>query len=306
MKRVPPKYLVPEPEGRAGKTAIWVAALCVALFSGYFYGVHQNGGGAAISRNQHGASRGVSESDNSLPIAPPFEGNSASAPGDLLARAQLQNELLYTDLQSFVCSEQMERYQGRLNGENPRQIDTVNAQVSFENGVENYTDIHQNNRQRMSLSNLSGAWSEGEFGTLLRQTRALLATQPVSLQTNADLNGVPVALYSFEVSGQDSPWDLSVKSLQFRVPFRTQVWVSKSSGQILKIARASTAIPPDSGISEIQWSVVLKPVQMDGKTWLLPNTGEYSVLYERSNHREWNVINFSDYHRYASRSVIHF
>ncbi|MGA8027940.1 MAG: hypothetical protein WB992_12430, partial [Bryobacteraceae bacterium] len=205
-----------------------------------------------------------------------------------------------------VCSEQMDRYQAQFNGGHPRRVDTVNAQLSFENGVENYTDIHQNNRQRASLSTIEGAWSEGEFGTLLRQTRALLGTQPVSLQTNTDLNGVPAALYSLEVSGTDSPWDLVVRAQQYRLPFRTKVWVSKASGQIMKIERTSEAIPHDVGISEIQWSVTLKPVQLDGKTWLLPNTGEYSVLYEHANHREWNVINFSDYHHYASRSVIHF
>ncbi len=121
-----------------------------------------------------------------------------------------------------------------------------------------------------------------------------------------EIGGFPAAEYTFDVSGADSPWDLTVASQQYRVPFETKVWVSKSSARILKIARTSAAMPPSSRISEIQWSVVLQPVDMDGKTWLLPNTGEYSVLYEHSNHREWNIINFTDYHRYTSRSVIHF
>jgi hypothetical protein len=199
----------------------------------------------------------------------------------------------------------MDRYQSRLDGEKTRQIDTVNAQVSFENGTEAYSDIHQNNRMRPALSSLPGAWSEGEFGTLLRQTRALLSTQPVS-ESSADLDGTSSALYRFYVSAEDSPWDLNVASQQYRVPFRTDVWVSRSSGQILKISRTTTATPAGSGISEIQWSINLKPVNLDGKIWLLPNTGEYSVLYENSQHREWNTINFYNYHRYASQSVIHF
>ncbi len=249
-------------------------------------------------------SPGASEAENGLPVAPAFSEN--QAPGDLLARAQLENELVYTDLKSFICNEEMERYQAHLNGQNPHRIDTVYAKLSFENGVENYTDVRENNRDRPSLSSIPGAWSEGEFGTLLRQTRALLATQPISQQMETTLNGAPAMIYSFQVPGQDSPWDLTVSSQQYRVPFETKVWVSKSSGEILQIARTSTAIPPDSGISEIQWSVALKPVDLDGKAYLLPSTGEYSVLYARTNHREWNVINFSDYHRYTSRSVIHF
>ena len=283
---------------------IRILVCCGLLLGGYFYGVHR-GSSLAVPGGYPGVGSSTpAQADNALPVAPSF--GEKSAPGDLLARAQLENELLYTDLQSFVCSEHMDRYRGRLNGDNPHRIDTVNAQISFENGVENYSGIVQNGRQRAALTNLTGAWSEGEFGTLLRQTRALLSTQAVASATNADLNGTPAALYSVEVSGKDSPWDLTLNSQQYRVPFVTRVWVSKSSGQILQIARTSTAMPPDSGISEIQWSVNLKPVELEGKTWLLPNTGEYSVLYAQSNRREWNTIDFSDYHRYASRSVIHF
>ena len=306
MDPVPPKPKVSDSETSAiPKITLAVAGLGALFLTGYLCGLYKSEGSLAALVNKGTAQPSApAKADNSLPVAPPFTVD--SAPGDLLARAKLENELLYTELQSFVCSEQMERYEGRFNGDSAHRIDTVNAQVSFENGVENYTGIRQNSRVRPSMSSIPGAWSEGEFGTLLRQTRALIATQPVSLQTNSELNGVPTALYSLDVSGTESPWELTVGSQQYRVPFRTQVWVSQSSGQILKIARASTAMPPDSGISEIQWSVTLKPVELDGKTWLLPSTGDYSVLYQRTNHREWNVINFSDYHRYASRSVIHF
>ena len=297
---------VPDSEGwRITKTGAWLVTCCALFFTGYFYGLEkQETHLVGVARNRDLRSGRSAEADNSLPVAPSF--TEGSAPGDLLARAQLENELLYTDLKSFICNEQMERFQSHLDGENPRRIDTVNTKISFENGVENYTEIRQNNRERASLSSLSGAWSEGEFGTLLRQTRALLGTQPIALQTETNLNGTQAMLYSFEVAGQESPWDLTVSSHQYRVPFQTKVWVSKSSGQIMQIERISRAIPPDSGISEIKWSVILKPVDLDGRTWLLPSTGAYSVLYEKTNHREWNVIEFSDYHRYTSRSVIHF
>ncbi len=195
---------------------------------------------------------------------------------------------------------------GRLSDKHSLRIDTVDAHVSFEKGVENYTAIQQNNRERMSLASISGAWSEGEFGTLLRQTRTLLTTQSATLQTSLNINGVSAIAYRIEVNSEDSPWALSVGAESYRVPFRTDVSVERATGQILQIERTLTAMPPRFGISEIQWSVVLKPVQMDGKIWLLPGTGKYSVLYQRSNHREWNVISFSDYHRYAATSVIHF
>lgn len=281
---------------------IWALVCGVLVFGGYFFGAHRRSHTPVVTSHLRFGSRAPAEADGTLPIAPSFGGN--TAPADLLARARLESELAYTDLKSFVCKEHMDRY--RRDGNKRRQIDTVNAQVSFENGMENYSDIRENDRLRTSMSSIPGAWSEGEFGTLLRQTRALLSSQPIAVKGDTDLGGVAAALYVFDVAAEDSPWDLTVGSRQYRVSFRTNVWVSKTSGQIMKIERNTMATPPGSGISEIQWSVVLIPIDMDGRTWLLPSSGEYSVLYENPNHREWNALSFSDYHRYASRSVIHF
>jgi hypothetical protein len=223
-----------------------------------------------------------------------------------LARITIANELLYSDLQNFVCYERMDRYKGPLTGAEGRRIDIVRSKVSFENGVEHYSDIRQDNRPRPGITSLSGAWSKGEFGTLLRQTQAFLESQAVLFRMNTDINGAAAMLYRFEVSEQDSPWDLEIESRHYHVPFRTDVWVSLSSGQILKIERTSTAIPLETGISELRWSVSLQTVELNGKRWLLPNTGEYEVLYEESNRREWNLLRFSDYHRYGSQVALSF
>jgi hypothetical protein len=236
----------------------------------------------------------------------PAADDRSAAPADLLDRARAANEQLYSDLESFVCNEQIVRYKGALDAATGRQIDTVTARVSFENGEERYTQVRQNKRPRTDIAGLPGAWSEGEFGTLLRQTQVLLTTQPVTFLRDEELDGSPAAVYSFEVSEADSPWDLEVAREHYRVPFRTEVWVSPSSGQIVRIERASTTLSSASRISEIRWSVALAPVEMNGRTWLLPRTGEYSVAYQESGQREWNRMQFSDYHRYGSEASLRF
>ncbi len=251
--------------------------------------------------------RTASSGDLSLPVPPPFEGSNSVLSGpDLLARVEIENELRYTDLQSFVCHEHFDRYRAHYNGESAHQIDAVSAQVSFENGVENYSGIQQNNHVRSAMSEISGAWSEGEFGTLLRQTRTLLGSQPLTVRPVSAAHGEPTVVYSLQVPGEDSPWELIVARQRYRVPFITEVTVSRKDGCILRIERMSTAMPPSFGISEIQWSVNLKPVPMDGKEFLLPVSGQYSILYEKTNRREWNEITFADYHRYTASSVMHF
>jgi len=225
---------------------------------------------------------------------------------DLLAKVRVVNDELYSSLQSFVCNEQMQRFEGSLDGDSARHIDTVSTKVSFENGVEHYTDIFQNQQQRASISSVPGAWSEGEFGTLLQQTQILLNVGPVSFRKYTEVNGTPAALYAVNISEQNSPWDLEVERRHYRIPFRTDVWVSRTTGEILKIERVSTTIPRRVGISEIRWGVTLKAVKLDEKTWLLPATGSYAVLYRSTGRREWNEMSFSEYRRYGSEVALRF
>lgn len=239
-------------------------------------------------------------------------GTTATAPatrpteGDFLERVRAANEQLYADLESFVCHEQISRYRGSLSGDKARQIDTVTTRVSFENGTERYSDIRQNRQARLSISAVTGAWSEGEFGTLLRQTQMLLKTQEVKYLGDSHVDNAPTAVYAFEVNEQDSPWDLAVGGQHYRIPFRTEVSISRNSGEILEIERTSVDVPSATRISEVRWSVSLAPVDLNAHTWLLPKSGEYAVLYEQAGRREWNLLSFSDYHRYCSEVAVRF
>jgi hypothetical protein len=226
--------------------------------------------------------------------------------GELLRKAQSANEGLYSALQSFVCREQIQRYKGSLNSETGKPVDTVTASLSFENGVEHYSEILQNNQLRTRISSLPGAWSEGEFGTLLRQTETLLRSQAVSFQAFTDLSGTPAAVYRFSVSEQESPWDLEVGGRHYHLPFRTDVWISIGTGEIMKIARSSLSVPAETRISEVDWKVTLGPVALNDKTWLLPRSGEYAVFYVESNRREWNLLSFSDYRRYGAEAAVRY
>jgi hypothetical protein len=223
-----------------------------------------------------------------------------------LEKARAANTGIYSTLKSFVCHEEIERYKGDLGGSKKRVIDHVSANLSFENGIEQYFDVLQNKNRRASMSAISGAWSEGEFGTLLQQTDKLLNVYPVAFVAFVDLADTPTAIYRFEVPEHESPWDLVVGAQHYLIPFSTDVWISIATGEILKIARKSLAIPLETRISEIDWDVAMSAVDLNGKKWLVPTEAAYSVTYGESKRREWNRMSFSNYHRYASESSLRF
>lgn len=224
----------------------------------------------------------------------------------LLERARNVNGDLYSDLKSFVCHEEIRRFKAKLDGQKRKPIDTVSASLSFENGVERYSDIRQNAQVREAMWQIAGAWSEGEYGTLLQQTQRLIGTQNVSFVEFSEVNGAPAALYRFPVSEKESPWDLSVGKNHYSIPFETAVWISVESGKVIKISRKSMAIPAETRISQITWEVTLSRVDLGGNTWLLPIQAAYAVDYKESNHREWNQMSFTDYHHYGAESVLKF
>ena len=156
------------------------------------------------------------------------------------------------------------------------------------------------------MSSIPGAWSEGEFGTLLLQTQLLLGTKKVALQSFEELRGEQTAVFRFDVAAEDSPWDLTVAGSHYRVPFRTKVWISVNTGEILKLDRTSLGIPSETGISELQWGITLDRVTLNGKPWLLPSTGSYAILHNEFKHREWNLISFTDYQRYGAQTALKF
>ncbi len=289
------------PQGR--QIRFWLLVFLSCASTAYFVWERRTGVTPTTPVSAPAAAHAPAKAETPLPL--PLPGGAAES-RDLLARAQLENELLYTDLQSFVCNEHIDRFKGSVDGDKAHQVDTVTSKVSFENGVEHYSDILQNNHQRPALSSVQGAWSEGEFGTLLRQTRALLGTQTALLKEETNLEGTPAGVYTIQTAEADSPWNLVISSHEYRIPFQTLVWVAKDSGRILKIERTSTQMAPATGIAQLRWGVTLQPVQLENKTWLLPKTGEYEVAYAKLNRKEWNVMNFSDYRRYGARTVLHF
>ena len=258
-----------------------------------------------------GAALGASDqpaADNNVSGKSTASWEHANSPteSDLLVRAASANQDLYSTLQSFVCNEQIERYGGRASAGAGRHLDTVTAKLSMENGSEHYSDLRRKNHPLAGMSSLEGAWSEGEFGTLLKQTEQLLRTQQARFKAWDKVDDAPAAIYTFKVSAAESPWNLNVAGQQYVIPFRTEVWISRESGEILQIVRSSTEMPASLRIRQIRWGVTLSRTNLNGKMWLLPSGGEYAVLYGSTDRLEWNAMTFSDYHRYGSEVALRF
>jgi hypothetical protein len=228
------------------------------------------------------------------------------SPSELLVRVRVSAEHVYRTLTNFVCNEQIERYRGSAHNPSVRKVDVITSEVSYSSNAEHYADIYQNNKPLGQIGALSGAWSEGEYGTVLRETVKALESRTVKFVSFSILEGKTAAVYSFDYTAGDSPWDIAVAGVHYTLPFHGQVWASPVTGDILRIDRIAHDVPMGTGISGVNWAVMFGPMQAEGKNFWLPVKGVYSVSYLNSDRHEWNQIAFSGYKHYGSDVVLHF
>jgi hypothetical protein len=228
------------------------------------------------------------------------------SPTDLFEKARESADRMDKELAQFICQEQIERSKGSIGSEHSRKVDVITLQVSYDSGEEHYTDILQNSKRLDRIGAVKGAWSEGEYGTFLREAANIFRSKPLRFLSMGAIDGQPAAAYAFDLSADESPWDMQVSGKHYILPFHGQLWVSPTTGNILQIDRISTSANPAIGISGVNWSVTFGEVQVDGKRCWLPTKAIYSVTYLGSDRHEWNKIAFSGYRRYGSEVTVHF
>lgn len=226
---------------------------------------------------------------------------------ELLIRGREASSRIYRELSSVVCRERIDRFKGPIADTAGHPVDVITSDVAMEEGIERYSNIRQNDRLRPSISRIGGAWSEGEYSTLLRQTAETLDSDSViKMGVITRFNGTPAILFPFDVSQSDSNWDFLVRSKHYMLGFHGEVWISQTTGEVLRIRRTANLIPASTGISQVDWSVDFGPSDLDGHSFILPSKATYSVSYPRDQHREWNIISFSNYHHYGVDVTIHY
>ncbi len=242
-------------------------------------------------------------SSSASPSEPPAGSN---LPGpqlsgyDLLLRGREASSRIYRELSNVVCRERIDRFKGSIADTAGNPVDVITSDVAMEQGAERYSNIRQNDKPRLSISRIGGAWSVGEYSTLLRQTAETLDSDTaIQMGVITRLNGHPAILFPFDVPQSESDWEFLVRSKHYLLGFHGEIWISQATGEVLRIRRTANQIPSGTGISQVDWSVDFGPSDLDGHSFILPLKATYSVTYPHDRHREWNVISFSDYHHFG-------
>ena len=240
--------------------------------------------------------------DDDTPIPPP-------PVGDPLIRKTAEAAMDFTEtLPDYVCQEMMARYQSMATPANWQALDIVGAAVVYEKGKEDYRDVTINGKAiKKNIEQLDGAWSTGEFGTVLIDLFSPATAADFHYSRDSRSGGVSAKVYDFSVVRERSHWQISMASQTYDPPYKGSVWIDPATARVLRIEMQAYGFPDAFPTDHVESATDYQYTRLgDAKQYLLPVHAENLSCQRGSNFCSRNVIDFRNYHKYTGESSITF
>lgn len=238
--------------------------------------------------------------------APPLV---ARKPADDLIRKAADAALDFTEtLPAYVCQEIMARFQSDTRPARWQPIDVVSMSVVFENGKEDYRDITINGKKTTkSMEESGGAWSTGEFGTVLIDLFSPATGADFVFQRDSRIAGINTKMYEFRVDREHSHWTIHSGSQQYNPAFNGSVWIDPQTSRVMRIEMQAHGFPESFPLDTVESATDYQHTRLgDAKQYLLPVHAETLTCQRGTAYCSRNTIDFRNYHKYSGESNITF
>jgi hypothetical protein len=228
----------------------------------------------------------------------------SQAPVSLIERARAVAFQFSQKLPNFVCQEFMSRFAQR-GREEKRPLDTVSAEIVYEDGQETYRNVKIDNRPtNKALTEIDGSWSTGEFATMLvdlfhPETHAEFRSGGAST-----ISGVSAQVYDFQVQSENSHWMLHAGPRSVAAGYVGSVWVDPHTARVLRIEMQARNLPSDFQVDTVETALDYSDVRLGDVSYLLPVHAEALGCERGTSYCNHNIIDFRNYHEFKSATKI--
>ncbi|HEY1241799.1 MAG TPA: hypothetical protein VGF16_14645 [Bryobacteraceae bacterium] len=239
--------------------------------------------------------------EDQVPIAPRHE--------DALIQKAADAALEFTEtLPNYVVQEMMSRSESSGKPADWRPLDVVTMDVVYESGKENYKNIAINGKATSKpLSEIGGAYSTGEFGTMLIDLFAPATAAEFHPKGESRIAGATAKTYDFEVKRENSHWDLHFGPQTYSPTYSGSVWIDPSTGRVLRIEMQAKNLPKDFPADQVESATDYQYVRLGGtQQFLLPVHAETLSCQRGTSYCSRNTIDFRNYHKYTGESSVEF
>ena len=233
----------------------------------------------------------------------------AERQGDALIRKAQEAALEFTEgLPNYICQESIARFQSESHPVNWRAVDVVSSEVVYENGKEDYRKLAINGKAvKKGMEELSGAWSTGEFGTVLIDLFSPATAADFRPRGEARIAGVSAKVYNFEVQRENSHWVVHAAPQTYQPAYKGSVWIDPATARVLRIEMQARNFPQEFPTDTVESATDYEYVRLGGtQQFLLPVHAETLSCQRGSSLCARNVIDFRNYHKYSGESTIDF
>ncbi len=249
----------------------------------------------------------------SAPVPPPSAAATAPPPAPrpedpIVEKARQAAAAFDERLPNYVCQQFTARFESSSHPVNWRPIDIVSAEVIFEDQSEHYRNIKINDKPTSKrLEDTGGAWSRGEYGTILASLFSPGTAAEFHKRTNETIAGVSTAVYDYTVVRERSNWAIHAPSQLLRPAYRGAVWIDPKTGRVLRVEMQARRMPEEFPLDTVETAVDYQYIRLGGPDlFLLPVHAEVLACQRGSSYCSRNAIDFRNYHRYTGESSITF
>ncbi|HEX6895795.1 MAG TPA: hypothetical protein VF146_11005 [Bryobacteraceae bacterium] len=225
----------------------------------------------------------------------------------LVAKARDVAASFLEGLPNYVCQELTTRYVSETRVPSWNVVDVIGADLVYENGSESYRNLTINGKASKKPPEESGAWSTGEFGTILAEVYSPASAAQFRYAEDDSIAHKTASVYDFSVDRQRSSWKVSVPGQYIMPAYKGSVWVDKDGAHTLRIEMQAKEIPEGFPRVSVETAVDYDYVTLgSAEKFLLPVHAEVLSCARGSNECERNVIEFRNYHKFTGESTIQF
>lgn len=228
-------------------------------------------------------------------------------PDLLIVRAREAAGTYGESLPNYIAQQFTARFVSVTHTPSWQPQDVVSAEVIYENGRERYRNLAVNGKgTKKSMEELGGAWSTGEFGTVLLDLFSPATAADFRRRQDASIAGRPAVVYDFTVNQPHSHWIVKVPSQSVRPAYAGTIWVDKDTAHVLRIEMQARRMPSAFPLDTVESAVDYQFVRIAAREYLLPVRAETLSCIRGTNNCSKNQIDFRNYHKYVGESTIVF
>lgn len=242
------------------------------------------------------------------PTTPPARGIVPIEEDPIVAKAKAAAQEYSSTLPNFFCRQVTTRYQTEHPKEGWEALDTVTADVAYEDGRESYKNIKVGNKAvNGSMDEIPGTRSSGEFASILEDLFAPETAASFRKSGQETLRGRSAYTYKFEVKRENSHWRVVSAAQLYYPAYRGTVWIDRETSRVLRIEMEARSVPLLFPFDQVETATDYDFVRLSTpQQFLMPVDAEVLSCEQGSSRCLRNRIEFRNYRKFGAESDITF